>query len=244
MCLNQLHYNCRKWKRAPKNGYSEYIAVDNKCVINIDAQDDDLEYVLVEPLNVAINLVKRISPSKDDKIAIIGNGSIGLLAVFYLSLIGCNNVSIYARTPVGIRSQVAEIFGAKTYCYSEAAKEGVSKANKIINTAPYNTMSEIINYANPFSTITFNGISENTRVLLDMDVWHFKNITISPSFPHPQDTFFEAVKVMKLYKENLKLMITHVFPLNDISLAYELMKYKKEEYIKILISGQQSSIMI
>ena len=107
----------------------------------------------------------------------------------------------------------------------------------IINTAPYETMSEIINNSNPYSVITFNGINSNNKITLDMDTWHFKNLTISPSFPHPQNDFSEAIEIVKTHGKKLNMLITHVFSLNEVPKVYELMKTKKIDFIKILIRG-------
>ncbi|MDR2720307.1 MAG: alcohol dehydrogenase catalytic domain-containing protein [Nitrososphaerota archaeon] len=238
-CLEHQQHNCVNWKRVPKNGYSEYITIDKKCILQINAQNDKLEYSLIEPLNVAINLVKRISPDNDDVFAIIGNGTIALLSVFYLWLMGYRKMSIYARNTYGIRQQFAESLGAETYDYNKTVKSDLLRSNKIINTAPYETMPVIINNASPYTTITFNGISKNSCIPLDMDTWHFKNLTISPSFPHPQNDFLEAIKIVESHGEKLASLITHVFPLVETPKAFQLMKNKEIDFIKVLIRGTQ-----
>lgn len=238
-CLEQQEYKCLNWKRASKNGYSEYITIDKKCIIHINEQNDRLEYALIEPLYVAINLAKRVLPYREDVFVVIGNGTIGLLSVFYLWLVGCRNISLYARNTKGIRCQFAESLGVKTYDYNESIKSDLFKANKIINTAPYETMTEIINNASPYTNITFNGISKNSCVTLDMNIWHFKNLTISPSFPHPQSDFSESIKIVEAYGNKLASLITHVFPLYEIPKAFKLMKNKEQDFIKILISNFQ-----
>lgn len=238
-CLRQLYHKCQDWKRASKNGYSEYIVVDRNCILQIDAQSDKLEYALIEPLYVAINLVKRVSPDKGDAFAIIGNGSIGLLTVFYLWLNGHKNISVFARTTCGLRRQFTDSMGIRTYDYNESINSHLFKSNKIINTAPYETMPEIIKSASPYSLITFNGISKNNRVMIEMDTWHFKSLTISPSFPHPQNDFAESMGIVDTYGEKLALLITHVFPLDEMPKVFELMRNKKVDYIKILIRSSR-----
>lgn len=242
-CLKQQYFKCLNWKRVLINGFSEYIVVDKRCVLPVNAQSDMLEYALVEPLNVAINLVNRVSPDKDDVFAIIGNGTIGLLTVFYLWLTGYGNISVYARRTQGIRCQFAESLGVKTYNYNETVRNDMRKANKIINTAPYETMPVIMEHAGPYTVITFNGISKNSLVTLDMANWHFKNLTISPSFPHPQNDFSEAIKIVEANGKMLRTMVTHVFSLDETPKAFELMKNKEVDYIKVLIRGSASDIV-
>jgi len=241
MCLSQQYFKCLAWKRAEINGYSEYIAIDEKCILLIPAQDNKLEYALIEPLYVAMNLAKKVSPNKEDIFAIIGNGTIGLLTTFYLWLNGCKNINIYARNTQGVRCQFADSLGLRTYDYNEIVKRDFQSANKIINTAPYETMSEVINNASPDTIISFNGISRNCRITLDMDTWHFKNLTICASFPHPQTNFSEAMKIVDTHSERLASLITHTFSLEETPKVFELMKSKKIDFIKVLIKAKGDS---
>lgn len=219
------------------NGYSEYIAINENCIISINTKNDILEYALVEPLYVAINLVKRISPNKNDRIAIIGNGTIGLLTAFYLWSIDYKNICIYARNTKGVRKQFAESLGIRTRNYNEIVESDFQKFNKIVNTAPYETMPGIIKHASPHAFITFNGYNENNLIPLDMKIWHVKNLTISPSFPHPQTDFSGSIKIIETYRKKLSSLITCVFTLNEAPKAFEAMKSKKIDFIKVLIKG-------
>jgi L-iditol 2-dehydrogenase len=234
-CLRNQHEKCCQWKRKSKNGFSDYIVIDKRCVIFIDEETEFLEYILAEPLNVAINLVNRVNPEQDDSFLIVGNGTIGLLSAFYLRSLGCENITIMARTTDGIRKQFTESLGVETYRYDEGLSNALCESNKIINTAPYETMNDIINNALPHSVITFNGISKNVQVTLDINTWHFKNLTISPSFPHPQCEFKEAIALIREHHLKLSPLITHTFSLQEMNHALRLMKHKEIDYIKVLI---------
>ena len=233
-CEQQNYHRCTKWKRFHFNGFSEYISVDSRCVIPLKSDMFGPEYALVEPLYVAIHLVNKIQPDPNDRIAIIGNGTVGLLCAFYLRLIGCESIMIFARSLPDIRLAFAERCSAKTYCYDEMCQH-IPRADKIINTAAYVTMPDVIRYAQPHTVITFNGISKDTQVTLDMITWHFKNLVIMPSFPHPQIDFSEALAIIQEHRSFLGSLITHYFTLQQLPMAFKAMNLPQKNHIKVLI---------
>lgn len=236
-CLRQEYYKCSNWARASINGFSDFIEIDEKCIIPLSQRKERVEYVLVEPLYVAMGLVDRILPMHGDNFAIIGNGTIGLLAAFYLWTLGYKNITIFARRTEGIGSTFASSIGIETKNLFETCSD-LRLSNKIVNTAPYETLNLIIRNACPYSTITFNGINEKTKIMIDANVWHYKNLTISPVFLHPQVNFTTSIKLIEIYGDKLKQIITHIFPLHEKIEALELMKARKIDYIKVVIKGE------
>lgn len=233
-CKSGNYKHCLKWERQKFNGFSEEIFVDRNCIIPIKKNSSDIVNVLVEPMYVAINLVNKILDNKKDKVAIMGNGTIGLLCAFYLKSLGYSTVSIFANKTKGKRQEFAEKINVSTYEFSQLSQE-LSKYDKIINTAAYHTMSEVINSAKPHTCITFNGISRVKEVALSMDSWHFKNLRIEPSFPHPQTNFDLSQKIVYRNKEILRTLITHVISLEELSRVLFDMKNKNLDYIKVVV---------
>jgi threonine dehydrogenase-like Zn-dependent dehydrogenase len=237
-CQHGEFYKCSNWTRASINGFSSSIEIDDKCVIPLGQKDEKLEYALVEPLYVAMSLVDRLFSTSEDSFSIVGNGAIGLLAAFYLWTLGCKDVTIFARRTGGIRSNFASLLGIETKNLLASCVD-LKLSNKIISTTPYEMLNLIIHNSCPYSMIVFNGISDKAQIILDADVWHFKNLTISPVFPHPQVSFATAIKLVGIYGDILKQLITHVFPLEEKMHALTLMKDKKIDYVKILIKGDR-----
>lgn len=232
-CLSGQEFKCTNWHRESFNGFSDYITIDKRSIIAIGEGLLDYIYTLSEPLYVALNLVNRISPNTHDRIAILGNGTISLLCAFYLYINGYKNISIYARNWSKARKEYCLLRGIHIKCFDELQEE-IIDANKIIVTTPYKTMSTVIKAAPAYAIVTFNGINNDSRILIDMSMWHFKNITISPSFPHPQISFEEAIRIIKKYKTELQPIITDVYELSNISNAFEYISTNKE-HIKVLI---------
>lgn len=233
-CIEGKYNQCVNWRRTSINGFSEIIAVDKKNIVDINTPNCDLSYVLTEPLYVAINLVNQIIPQANDNIAIVGNGTIGLLAAFYLRDVGCNNVTLFARNFSGNRGMFAELLGVKTILYPSIVNE-LKKYNKIIDTAPYETVNDIIENAGDHSCITFNGINSKNRILINMQSWHFKNLSINPSFPHPQTDFLLPIELIKKHNNILKNAITHIVNIQEAPKILEQMKNGELDCIKVVV---------
>lgn len=233
-CQRKQYHRCDNWERRSFNGYSEYIVVDSRCIIPLECGENRPLFTLVEPLYVAINLVKKLNPQQNEQIAIIGNGTIGLLCAFYLHLLGCTNITIIARSLTKHRQMFSQLCGAQVVSYNEIANF-LPEADKIINTAPYSTMIDAVRFASPYAEITFNGISKETVVPIDMRLMHFKNLVLCPSFPHPQVDFSYALSIVREYEKTLEQLITCVYPLSNLPDAFKFMTVEPKEYIKVVI---------
>lgn len=234
MCLGGWADRCNTWIKSRFNGFSEYVSANRKCIHEMSDRTPTPIDVLVEPTYVATHLAKRIQPVEDDSIAIIGNGTIAILTAFYLSCCGVKNIRVFCRGGSTIRRKVLAECGICCENFDENLAL-LSDFNKIINTAPYSTMDRIIAHAASHSAITFNGISTPGRVSLDLQSWHFKNLNISPSFPHPQVSFDSAFLFVRQHEAYLSSLITHVIRLREAPDFLNKMREKEVDYIKVVI---------
>ena len=233
-CKNGHIEKCKNWKRLNINGFSNEILVDKNSIIRIDEKNVDIVYSLIEPLYVANSLISHIMPTPNSVYSLIGNGTIGLLSAFLLKKKYGAQVRIVGRRNLGNKNEFIRKIGAKYYDFNDVGK-ALNGCDKIIITTPYNTIPNIVKLADPYSNITFNGISKETCVKMEFDNWHFKNINIWPSFPHPQNDFSEEIQIIKENKDVICSIITNIYPLEKIEDAFELLKDKTKDNIKILI---------
>lgn len=238
-CTNGHPEKCNKWKRLNINGFSNKVFVDNNSIININEKELDLVYALVEPLYVANNLIKHIKPSNDSIYTVVGNGTIGLLSAFLIKEKYNGEVRIVARRNPQSREEFIKKIDAKYYDFNEIEK-ALNESNKIIITTPYNTIPDILKEVDSYSNITFNGISKETKIELEMDKWHFKNLCIWPSFPHPQSDFKEEIKIIKENKDILRSIITNIYDLDNIEEAFKLLN-NKQDTIKVLVECKEGN---
>ena len=232
-CNNNHPEKCNNWTRIDMNGFSEKVFVDTNSIIKID-DELDIVYALVEPLYVANNLIKHTYPKSDSIYTVVGNGTIGLLSAFLIKKLYNAEVRIVGRRNFHNREIFTNKINAKYYDFDDI-KSALSGSDKVIITSPYNTIPNILKEVDSYSNITFNGISKETKIELEMDKWHFKNLCIWPSFPHPQSDFKEEISIIKNNKDILRGIITNIYDLDDIEEAFKSLNDKTQDNIKILI---------
>lgn len=236
-CIKGHTEKCKHWKRQNINGFSNKVFVDNNSIININEKQLDLVYALVEPLYVANNLIKHINPLNKSIYTVVGNGTIGLLSAFLIKEKYNSEVRIVGRRNTQSREKFIKKIDAKYYDFNNI-KNALNESGKIIITTPYNTIPNILKEIESYSNITFNGISKETKIELEMDKWHFKNLCIWPSFPHPQSDFKEEIKIIKENKDILRSIITDVYDLDNIEEAFKLLN-NKQDTIKVLVKCKE-----
>lgn len=232
-CNRGCYSLCREWKRNSFSGFSEYILIDERCVIPLEEYECSSCYALLEPLNVAINLVKKGEIDSSDKVAVIGNAAIGLMTALYLKKTSCNNVTIFSRNSSLERMSFCEKNSIKYIPIAQIEK--IKEYNKIICTAPYNVVPQLVNGAADHTDIIYNGISNDAIVPIDLSLIHFKNLSLKGCFPHPQDEFEIAKSFIRQNVESVEALITHRIPLKDIEKAFAIASQNDKEYIKIMI---------
>ncbi len=235
MDCNTGHFEkCQNWSRLNMNGFANQVCVDEKSIIDLGVKKTDVVFSLVEPLYVAHSLIQHVHPTCDAVYSVIGNGTIGLLTAFLLRKKYEAEVRVVGRRNLPKRKKFIEEIGASYYSFDDLEK-ALKDSNKIIITTPYHTIPNILKVVDSYSFVTFNGISRENIIPIEMDQWHFKNINIWPSFPHPQTDFSEEIKIIKKNKELLRSIITDFYNLDDIEEAFKRLTDKKQDCIKILI---------
>lgn len=233
-CNDNHPEKCNNWTRINMNGFSERVFVEAESIIKIKDDELDIVYALVEPLYVANNLIKHINPISDSIYTVVGNGTIGLLSAFLIKY-KCNaQVRIVGRRNLHSRKVFTDGINAKYYNFDDI-RFALAGSDKVIITSPYHTIPEVLKEVDSYSNITFNGISKETKVELEMDKWHFKNLCIWPSFPHPQSDFKEEINIIKGNKDILRSIITGIYNLDDIEEAFKSLNDKTQDNIKVLI---------
>ena len=237
-CNNNHPEKCNNWTRIDMNGFSERVFVENNSIIKLEDDELDIVYALVEPLYVANNLIKHTIPTSNSIYTIVGNGTIGLLSAFLIKYKYNREVRIVGRRNLSSKEEFINRINAKYYDTNNI-KKALTGSDKVIITSPYNTIPNVLKNVDNYTNITFNGISKETKIELEMDKWHFKNLCIWPSFPHPQSDFKEEIKIIKENKDLLRSIITGIYDLDDIEEAFKSLNDKTQDNIKVLIKCKE-----
>ena len=138
VCRNGRPDLCRRVADGTYCGFAEYAVVPEKNAVQLP---DDLSYAhaaLIEPLGVAIDLVKTAEVSMGDHVLILGAGSIGLMAMQLARRAGASRIWAAMRSSPGIYFPLAR----------EALRSGMIDADAMIShTAPLEDIAELMHAA-------------------------------------------------------------------------------------------------
>jgi len=224
-------------------GWSEGMVVHRSQVFCVPASLPDDTAVLVEPFSVAIHAVLKNPPSPDAKILIIGSGTIGLLVLSALRLLGHeNDVTVLARHPV--QEQLANEFGATRVLRGSSAGDAAisvagAKKYKPIKGKPVYTggfdwvydcvgsarsVDDSLRVAGPHGQVITVGCAAELSHIDFSFVW-WREIQVSGCYVYGRETQVDSAPhtfdiALRLLSENsehpLPKMVTQRFPLSRV----------------------------
>jgi threonine dehydrogenase-like Zn-dependent dehydrogenase len=223
-------------------GWSDELFVHTSQAFAIPAGISDDDAVLIEPFSVATHAVLRNPPAPGAKVLIIGAGSIGLLVLAAMRMLGYeNDVTVLARRSK--QEELAKAFGATRVLMRKSAQDA---AIEITGAKPYKpvlgdptlsggfdwifdcvgnerSVKESLAVAGPRGQIMMVGCAGQIGKLDLTFVWS-RELAISGSYVYGDEssldgtphTFEVALNLMATHPE-IKLgdMVTHRFTLDQ-----------------------------
>lgn len=228
-CENYDYYGSRR-----DGGMSEYIAVKRW---NVLVMPDTLSYsegAMCEPVSVARHAVRKLDIKKGDNLLISGAGPIGITAGQWAKANGAENV--YYFDVDGRKIDFAKQLGFSEYT------EG-AKINCVIEgTGCSDALRKCLNAIEPSGKMVLMGNPSGDITLSQNTYWHIlrKELKIygtwNSSYGEKENDWKESLNAMASGKINVKVLITHTFPLKECNEAFEMMKNKSEFYNKVMLN--------
>lgn len=245
-CKHGNYSMCRHFKETNiiPGGFSEKVYLSEEHLKNVaykvpnNMTDEEISFY--EPLGCCIRAIKRGNLQKDDKVLVVGLGSIGLLMSEGIKAMGykvfaCDLLEdrINRANSMGIESfnsrnldEFSKIILERTGGFGVDAVFMTSGADKAIEVALKSIKmgGKILVFS---STPNNNGYANNEI--------YYKELTVMGSYsPSPKD-LQDSFELLKLGKVNVK-NITTIYPLEKIQQAFEDTVSNKifKAYIKIV----------
>lgn len=245
-CKHGNYSMCRHFKETNiiPGGFSEKVYLSEEHLKNVaykvpnNMTDEEISFY--EPLGCCIRAIKRANLQKDDKVLVVGLGSIGLLMSEGIKAMGykvfaCDLLEdrINRANSMGIESfnsrnldEFSKIILERTGGFGVDAVFMTSGADKAIEVALKSIKmgGKILVFS---STPNNNGYANNEI--------YYKELTVMGSYsPSPKD-LQDSFELLKLGKVNVK-NITTIYPLEKIQQAFEDTVSNKifKAYIKIV----------
>lgn len=253
-CQNKQYEMCRSYTYLGSRrdgGFAEYVAVPAANLIEIPENVSFEEAAMLEPMAVAVHAMRRINPKPSDRVVVCGLGTIGLLLAMFLKEAGVNNIFAIGNKEFqklkflemgfseeffcdsrnqDIDKWIAErTDGGGTDVFFECVGKNETIINSVNNTAPG---GKIMLVGNPYSDMALDKavywkVLRNQLTI--MGTWN-------SSFTHEKDDDWHYV-LDKLKDKRITpaQLISHCFPFAELEEGLQIMRDKKEDYVKILI---------
>jgi 2-desacetyl-2-hydroxyethyl bacteriochlorophyllide A dehydrogenase len=218
--------------------FSEYVSVPAKKCYPLPTTVSFEEASLVEPLAVAVHAVHLASLEKNEPIAIIGSGAIGLMTLQVAKYRGERKIVVLDT--LDYRLALAQKLGATTTI--NVTKE--DPLQRIIMEGGVDTVFEAVGHQETVQQglamvrtggkVIVIGMLEAIMQLPMLDIT-VKEIDLQGSYGYTSDDFQQALKLIGQGKVDVKPLITHLLPLDDIKKGFEILSQGAEDVIKVVL---------
>lgn len=238
------HYN-----RCPKHtlfgvqrpgGMAEFITVPESALHTLPASVPATVRALAEPAAVCARGLRLARLEPGDNVAILGCGSIGLLAIVAAQDAGASNVFATARHPH--QAELARTLGAHVFTDAKALAKavGADALDVVIETVGghASTLAEAVAIARRGGRIVMLGIFDRAPSLPGFD-FASKELTLRGSYCYGRgevrSDFGVAVDLVTRHAHLLEPMVTHRFKLDQVGEAFATAADKGLASIKVQI---------
>ena len=204
--------------------FADLVRVPARCCWPAPAGVPDEELMLTEPLAVVVRAVERAAIRVGETAALVGVGSLGLLALQVLRARGARVLCI-GRT--GRRFPLARALGAEAvHATSDGALEAVARTfsgregvDCVIETAGTpDAVNHALELVRPGGRVVLTGLPHAPTPVRFFSVVR-REVTITGSMIY-QDEFAEAMRLVATGRVRTRPLITHRVPLADIARAF------------------------
>jgi 2-desacetyl-2-hydroxyethyl bacteriochlorophyllide A dehydrogenase len=206
-------------------GFAEEARVPARCCWAAPAGILDEELMLAEPLAVVVRAVRRGQPEETETAAVLGVGTLGLLAIQVLKARGVRVLAVGRsdrRLPLarelGADAVTTSVRGADVAAARAlSGREGVDLVVETAGTAP--AVAQAVELCRPGGRIVLTGLPHEPTELNFFWVVR-RELRIIGSMIY-QNEFQEAMRLLATGAVAVDRLLTHRFPLEEIQAAFE-----------------------
>ena len=233
-------------------GFAEYVAVPEKNLIALPEGVSFEEAAMLEPMSVAVHAMRKIAPSGKDCIVICGLGTIGLFLLMFLLEAGHQNVFAIGNKEFQKKMAVKLGLPAESFCDSRSQDverwllertEGKGADVFFECVGRNETVVQAVGMTGPGGRIMLVGNPASDMTLSKPVYWKIlrNQLTVSgtwnSSFTHAkEDDWHYVLEKLREGRIAPAEMITHRLSLEGLNQGLAIMRDKREEYGKVMVS--------
>ncbi len=241
------HYNQCLQRQAVSHeqhgGFAEFTTAHASALFKIPESMSDEEGALVEPLAVGVRALAQAAATHQDRVAVIGGGTIGLLTLAVAKANGVKETLITVKYPQ--QAQLARELGAD-HVVDVTAEKVTNVVQTLTNGLGMDVVIETAGGAQNFNdalalvrkrgrVVLVAGYHESLEVDLARLVWSEAVVTGSNCYAYSglQTDFDAAIALIAEGKVDVTKIVTHRFPLADVAKAFQVSADKREGTVKV-----------
>jgi len=223
-------------------GFAEYVAVRADLAHPFARALSFEAAALVEPFACVVHGARRACVQREDTVAVVGPGTIGLLAVGWAAL------SRPARlVAIGLERSnegTARRMGATDFLIVKddpAARvremTGGAGADVVFEAAGSEAAVTLaLDLARRGGTVILSGIAgSGRRMHLESDLFALKNLRVDGVFAYTTGSFEQALRIVESGRLDVTPLVTHTLPLAEFERAFDLLDNRPEPVVKVLL---------
>lgn len=224
--------------------FAEYLHVPSYLIHPLPDAVDFQVGALVEPLAVTVHGLRQVGLEGAERLAIIGAGTVGLMAIIAAQSMGAADVFISARYPH--QADAAKELGANVIEANESSTEAFATAfagrppEVVIETVGghNDTLNEAVTVVAPGGRISILGLFTKA-VKLNATAAVLKEALLVGSMtygrPGTRSDFEVALDIAASRADELRSVITHRVSLDEITRGFEIAADKAQRSIKVTV---------
>ena len=221
-------------------GMREYMVWPEECLYSLPQGFSCADGVMLEPLGVAMYAVDLSGIKPGDSVGVFGCGPIGLLIIQMACLAGAGQ--IIATDILPHRIQAAKQYGADQVFLANQMQE-IGVIRQVIPSRGLDVVIEVAGDNNAVETalalikpggkVTLVGIPSDNRTSVDAATVRRKGLALQ-WVRRMKHTYPRAIQLVKSGKIDVRSLVSHHIPLEDVENAFEIAQ--KREGLKIVLS--------
>jgi 2-desacetyl-2-hydroxyethyl bacteriochlorophyllide A dehydrogenase len=216
-----------------EGGASDQVLVPSRLVHKLAPSTSLLDAALVEPCSVVLRALDRGGPKSGDRVLVVGDGTIGLLAAYLVSLWSPSEVRMLGRRPE--QAQLAKSVGVAAF--GTAADDHPGTFDLVIEAAGVSeAVATSIGAVRRGGVVVLLGLPPTEQTLeLRADLLVNNDLTVAASFGYTSRDWARMVDLVNARRVNPGRIVTHRFPLEDSVQAFAALGSLEGRRGKILL---------
>jgi len=229
-------------------GFAEYIAVPVWNLVLFSDAVSFCDAALCEPMAVALHAVTSAAVNPNDAVAVVGNGTIGLLSAMWLRMRGAGKIIIVGRSQEKLNN--AKKLGFEYVLSSSENLDVVGQVEELTDGKGADVVYEMVGSSKSIETAigctkkggktVLTGNPSDNICLSKANYWKILrselNIqgTWNSSYRSDRNDWHVAMECLENGKICVKDLITHTFSLEEYETAFSVMQDKNKHPIKVM----------